>query len=200
MWVIAVPVGLAILLLFVLCVPLDATLDARVHGRLRFRVRLSWLFGLVQKEITGDKKKPEKKPEIAKGKRKHDWRRSKGIFEIIRTKGLLKQLRGLIKSVLSRLTIRGFVANLKIGLEDPADTGFLFAIIGPAVHFLGSSHFREIKVQPSFGGEAVFESFSYGRVRLRPIQLLTPFLRFAFSLATIRVVKKLVLTKWKRKK
>jgi len=96
--------------------------------------------------------------------------------------------------------IRELGANLRIGLDNPADTGLLFALIGPATLFLSPAFPHEIRVQPSFDAEAVFEGHLYGAVRLHPIQLAPPFLRFICSLATIRAIKTLVLTKWKRKK
>jgi len=175
-------------------------LHADVYGRPKFRLRLSWLFGLVSKEVTKGKKKPEEKKKVAEGKRKLRRRGSRVILRILRTKGLLRQLKRLLKDVISRLNIRNLVVNLKIGLDNPADTGLLFALIGPVISFLNLSLPHEIRVQPSFGDEAVFEGYSCGRLRLLPIQLVMPFLKFAFSLSTIRVVKTLVLTKWKRKK
>ena len=87
-----------------------------------------------------------------------------------------------------------------MGLDNPADTGLLFALIGPAIFFLSRSVPCQIRVQPSFEGEAAFQGYLHGAVRLRPIRLVTPIVRFAFSLAAIRVVKILVLARWKRKK
>ena len=50
MWVIATLAGLAALVIFVLCVPLDAALNIDTSGRPRLRLRLVWLFGLISKE------------------------------------------------------------------------------------------------------------------------------------------------------
>jgi len=163
-------------------------------------MRLVWLFGLVSKEITKAKKKPEEKERVAKGKRKPRKIQARTIFKILRTKGLLKQLKRLLRDVLRHLKIRDLRVDFRVGLDDPADTGLLFALIGPATFFLGSSRVHEIKVQPSFEDEAVFEGYLSGALKLVPIQLVIPFLKFTFSLATLRVVKILVVTKWKRKK
>ena len=200
MWVIAVLASLVILLIVVLCVPIDMVLHADGYGRPKFRLRLSWLFGLVDKEITRGKKQPEGKKE-AEIKRKPGKRRwgIRWIFEILKARGLPGQSYDLLKSILSRLRIRNLAVDLRIGLDNPADTGFLFAVIGPALAFLNPRFPHQIRVQPSFE-EAVLEGYSYGRVRLRPIQLVTPFLKFAFSPAAIRAVKILVVSKWKRKK
>ena len=202
MWVVTTLASLAAVIILVLCIPLNAVLHIDVHGRPKFRVRLVWLFGLVSKEVTKGKKDPEEEKSVAKDKRKPGKRKIKArtIFQILRTKGLLKQLKRLLQDILKCLKIRDLKVNLRIGLDDPADTGLLLALIGPVTFFLGSSRVHEIRVQPSFEDEAVFEGYLSGALRLVPIQLAIPFLRFVFSLAAIRAAKTLVLTKWKRTK
>ena len=202
MWVVTTLASLAAVITLVLCIPLNAVLRVDVYGRPKFQVRLVWLFGLVSKEITKGKKGTEEEKGIAEGKRKPGKRKIKArtIFQILRTKGLLKQLKRLLQDILKCLKIRDLRVNFRVGLDDPADTGLLLALIGPATFFLGSSRVHEIRVQPSFEDEAVFEGYLHGAVRLVPIQLAIPFLRFVFSLAAIRAAKTLVLAKWKRTK
>jgi hypothetical protein len=193
LWVIATLAGLVGLIILILCVPLDAALSMDVSGRPKFRLRLVWLFGLISKEVSREKKKPEEK---LKKKRGIGFRNT---LKILRTRGLPGQLKDLVKDILSQPKIKDLVANFKIGLDNPADTGLLFALIGATTPFLRLPSQYQITVQPSFD-KAVFEGFSYGHVRLRPIKLVGPFIRFVFSLAALRVVKLLVLSKWKRKK
>ena len=194
MWVVATLASLAVVIVFVLCIPLDAVLHIDIHGRPKFQIRLAWLFGLVSKEITRAKKKKPKE------KKRKGRIKARTIFKILRTRGLLGQLRRLLWDIFRQLHIRDLRVNFRVGLDDPADTALLFALIGPATFFLGSSRVHEIRIEPSFEDEVVFEGYLHGAVRLVPIQLATPILRFVFSLATIRTVKVLVLTKWKRKK
>ena len=199
MWVIAILASLAVLLLLILCVPLNMVVHADVYGKPKVRLRFSWLFGLVSREITGEKEKPAEKMRAVKVKGKR-WRLDTMIISrILRTKGLLTHFKALLKDVFSCFNFRDLVADFKIGLGDPADTGFLFAIIGPATAFFGSSHLHQIRFEPSFGDDAVLQGYSHGKVRLHPIRLVPPFLKFIFSLTTIRVVKTLILSKWKRK-
>ena len=200
MWVIVAIASLAVLLIFVLCVPLDMVLHTDVYGKPKVRLRFSWLFGLVSKEITEKKEKPVEKRRAAKGKKKRRWRDTGVIFRILRTRGVLRWLKELLKDVLSCFNFRDLVADFKIGLGDPADTGLLFAFLGPATVFLGSSHLHQIRFEPSFSDDAILQGYSHGTVRLRPIRLVPPFLKFAFSLTAIRVAKTLILSKWKRKK
>ena len=201
MWVIVTLASLIVILVFVLSVPLEMAAHVDVYGRPKLRLNLVWLFGLVSKEIT-KKKKPEEKKKAVKAKRKLGERKRRfwDIFEILRTRGLLKQLKVLLSDILGCLKIRDLVADFRVGLDNPADTGLLFALIGPTTFFLSSSIPHQVRLRPSFEGEATFEGYSSGAVRLRPIRLTMPLLRFVFSLATLRAVKKLVLSKWKRKK
>ncbi len=201
MWVITTLAGLAGLIILALCVPLDATLNIDISGRPKFRLRLIWLFGLISKELGRKKKTPKEKK--TPPKKKPEKKRGIGfrsILRILRTKGLLREIKDLVRDILSQFKIRELVVNLKLGLDDPADTGLIFALIGSATPFLNLPSRYQIRVQPSFSDEAVFEGYLRGVLRLQPIKLVWPFMRFVFSLAALRVVKILVLSKWKRKK
>ncbi len=194
MWVIATLAGLVGLIILVLCVPLDAVLSMDASGRPKFRLRLVWLFGLISKEVSREKKKPEEK---LKKKRGIGFRNTS---KILRTRGLPGQLKDLVRNLLGQLKIKELAVNLKLGLHNPADTGLLFALIGSTTSFLSLPSQYQIRVQPSFYDETVFEGHFHGVLRLRPIKLVGPFMRLVFSLAALRVVKILVLSKWKRKK
>ena len=202
MWTIAVLASLAALIVLLLCVPLDVVLRVNMDGRPKFRARLAWLFGLVSKDLRREKEKPEEEKRATEGKRKGRDRRADArlLFEVLRTKGLLGQLGRLFKSVLSRIKIRELGANLRVGLDNPADTGLLLGFVAPVNVLLSSSFSHQISVQPCFADEPVLEGYFYGTARLRPIQLTTPLIAFAFSLPAMRAVKTLVLTKWKGKK
>jgi len=202
LWVIATLASLAGLIILVFCVPLDMAFHLEVYGRPKFRMRLLWFFGLVSKELGKGKKKPEEKKGVAEGKPKRRKKRirTRTILKVLSTKGLIRRLGGLLRGILTCFRIKELEANFRIGLDDPADTGLLFAVFGPATFFLSSSLHHQIRLEPSFEDEAVFEGYLYGTVRLRPIQLVPPSIRFIFSLSTIRVLKVLFLTKWKRKK
>ena len=202
MWAIAVLASLAALIILILCVPLDVVLRVDMDGRPKFRARLAWLFGLVSKDLRREKEKPEEEKRAIEGKRKGRDRRADArlLFEVLRTRGLLGQLGRLLRSVLSRIKIRELGANFRVGLDNPANTGLLFAFAAPVNLLLSSSSRHEIRVQPCFADEPVIEGSFYGTARLRPIRLTASLIAFAFSLPVMRAVKTLVLTKWKGKK
>jgi len=202
LWAILILANLLVLIVFAFSVPLYVVLHVDVYGRPEFRMRLAWFFGLVSKEITKNEKKPEYKKEEDNGKGKPGKRGpgAKTILKILRARGLLGQIKLLLKGILSAPRTKDLAADLKVGLGDPADTGLLFVFIGPATSFLGSYFPDRIKVRPSFADEAVLEGSLHGTLRLRPVQLIPPLLRFVLSLPAIRVVKILAVTKWRRKK
>ncbi len=158
---------------------------------------LLWIFGLVSKEL-GKGEKLEEKRETAERmpKPKKKGLEAKTILKILRTKGMLTQLKRLLINTISCLKINELRANFRIGFDDPADTGMLFALIGPVILFLNLACRHPIRVTPSFEDETVIKGYFHGTLRLRPIQLIPPFIIFVFSLPTIKALKLLVSTKW----
>ena len=200
MWVIAVLVSLAVLITLFLCIPLDLVFRANVEGRPKFSLRLIWFFGLVTGELKQTRKKPkEKRAEYEE--KPGDWmQRLKVTFEILQTKGLLKQLRSFIKRTIRQVKVRELIANFKVGLDNPADTGLLFAFIAPLNLAINYFLPHPIKIQPSFSGESFITGYLHGAVRLWPIQLAASLIGLAFSLPTLRAAKKLVSYRWRSKR
>ena len=119
--------------------------------------------------------------------------RFRTILRILRSKGLIRQLKNLVRDILRHFKIKKLTVNCRLGLDDPADTGLIYAIAGAATPFLSLPAKYQVRVRPSFSDEAVFEGYLYGVLRLCPIKLIRPLIRFVFSLAALRVLKILVL-------
>ena len=200
MWAIAILASLAAIIILLLCVPLDVLLRMDVREKPRLRMRLAWLFGLLSKELRREKKKPEEEAVERKKKPRHRRADARVMFEVLQTRGLFSRLGRLLKSTLGRIKVRELGANLRVGLDNPADTALLFAFVAPASLFLSSSSHHQIRLEPSFADQAVLEGYLYGTARVRPIQLVAPLMGFAFSLPTLKAVKTLVVTRWKGKK
>ncbi|UCH42729.1 MAG: hypothetical protein JSW16_07960 [Dehalococcoidales bacterium] len=192
MWLIIALAGLVALLLLLLSIPLELVLRLDVGSGTRFNLRLEWLFGLITREMG----KGKKKAKSVKPKRKKS-RRARDFLNLMRTRGLLVQIRTLVTDVLSSLKIRRARADFTVGFDNPADTGLLLAVIGPSLILLPASIRHNILVQPSFEGGAILEGRAQAVVSLLPIRLVIPVLRFIFSLPTLRVIKKVVLPKWR---
>ena len=198
MWIIALVGSLAVLVIFFLWIPLDIILDIDVHGKPKFGIKYRWLFGLVKGEPRGRAKKPpEKEKPSSRRRRLADINL---IYRVLTIKGLAKNFLRLVKSVLGSFRLRGMAADLRLGLDDPADTGMLFAVLGPATALLGPSIFERISIQPSFEEGVLVEGYTHGAARLRPIRLVPPVLKFTFSRPTVRALWTLVASRFKRKK
>lgn len=193
MWVFITLVSLIVLIILVLCVPLDFIFYVNTSERPAFRGRLLWLFGLVDWDIRKDKGKikREKGERAARARRKPSPRISAStIVQILRTSGLFAQLRRLVAGIFKSLKIKELAANIKLGLENPADTALLFAMAGP-VNFLLSLLPYKISVWPSFDGDITFEAYLQGAARLWPILLVLALLKFVFSLPALRIARTL---------
>ncbi len=202
MWFVIVLVSLAVLITLILCVPIELVLRANTEGRPKFSVRLIWLFGLIKRELARAPQKSGKKIELkAERKSEIDWpHRVKSTFEIVQTKGVLKQLRIFLHRTFKSVHIKELAANLKVDLENPADTGLLFAFIAPANLALNYFLPYTIKIEPAFTGESFLSGYFNFGVRLLPIQIAGAVLALAFSLPAFRVAKRMASHQWKRKR
>ena len=168
-------------------------------GRAEFGVRMLWGFRLVRKEFAPNKKPPEKTNRAeAKPKPKKRAVKADRTLQLLRSNGILNPLRILIIDTLRCLKLKELDADLKIGLDDPADTGLLFALIGPAAVFVRSIWHHQIWIVPSFEDEAVLEGYAHGTVSVQPIHLIPPFVRFVFSSPILHALKVWILTLWRR--
>ena len=195
MWLIITLVSLVIFFLFVFSIPLDLSLRLDVNGRISFQTRLVWFFGLLSKKISKKEKKKKVKQKKVKDKR---CGINKALF-FLRTKGLIKRVKILIKDVFNSLNIRQLKANFIIGLDNPADTGLLFAYVGPASVFLNNSKKYSISIEPSFEDEAILKGYIHAVIRLIPLRVVISLLRFIFSPSVFRIIKALIVSKWKKK-
>jgi hypothetical protein len=154
-----------------------------------------WLFGLISTKLeTKEKAKPEK--EEPKKKRKRNARR---IIAILTTRGLLKQTKILITDILKSVDIRQLRADFRVALDNPADTGLLFACLGPAFALFNRPG-RCIYIEPAFGEESLLEGYMQAVTRLLPIRLIFYLLKFIFSPPVLRALRATLANKWKRRK
>ena len=193
MWLIITLASLFLLLVLLLSIPVNLVFCFDTDRQPKASLNFNWMFGLISKRLDGKKKKPKvprKKKTKKKGSRFRFW-------GMLRTRGLLKQVLLLVNGVLSCIHLKKFELQLRLGLENPADTGFLFGYIYAVRGLLPAKY--SIAINPEFS-EAVIEGYSRGTVTLKPICLVVSILRFVFSIASLRVIWGLVTGKWKKKK
>jgi hypothetical protein len=192
LWVIITLVSLIVFIILVLCIPLDLNFYVNISENPKLKGRLIWLFGLIDRELKKAEVKSEKKEKPVKDKQKPQQRISaRTIYQILRTKGLFSQLRKLVVDIFRSFRVKELAANIKLGLENPADTAMLFAVTGTLNSLLSLLPYQ-INIQPSFDGDITFEAYLQGATRLWPILLMLALLKFLFSLPALRIVRTLV--------
>lgn len=182
-WIMAIAVGVPLLIILLLTIPVNVFFRFDSNIGWEPRLRLTWLFGFVIKEFNSRTKKTRK----ASG-----WRRKqKGVnvlWTLVRSGKSRGTLFRLIKGVLSRLHIRQAKLDLRVGLNDPMETGMLFAAIYPMMSCINTFAPVQLQVQPDFSRSGLW---GYGEVNVRviPLTMLRPFADFVFSPAGLRIMK-----------
>jgi len=178
-------------MVLVLSIPVDVALDLEAHESMKARVRVGWLFGLVWKDIGQRRKK------ISKGKpKKKRKEKIKPLLSVLRTKGLPRGILKLARQMMSCLKVRQLDADLRVGLDEPADTGIMWSVLWPALVPLGWFGPVRFRMEPAFN-EPAFEASLCGKIRLFPIQVIGYLLWFVLSPTGLRMLKSVVASRWK---
>ncbi|MFC2017985.1 DUF2953 domain-containing protein [Chloroflexota bacterium] len=185
MWIVAVLLGIFLFFVLLLAIPLDLAFHIEKEEAFRSRIRVKWLFGLIGKNVVGGKKKPDKAKEKKKEKKE---RKLKSLLEMWKARGFLPKVLRFIKDVFRLLNIRELKLYLRVGLDDPADTGMLFAVAGSATLFLRRYPSLDIQIEPDFERENL-RGHLQGELRLIPIKFIRPVVRLVFSITTLRAIK-----------
>jgi hypothetical protein len=176
-------------LLALLTVPVDLAFSVQRHdGRQEGSGTLGWLFGLVRLRLGKPKVRAQAKPECPKIKRRHRKRGgARHIMAMLRIEGFGWRLLRLAQDLLRRIHIRDLSLEVRLGLDDPADTGRLWAVVGPLSAILTLPPVTRVAIEPEFTSE-VLEVDGKGRIRIIPIQLLFVILVFVLSPSTLRAL------------
>lgn len=188
MWILATVLGVFLFFVALLAIPVDLVFCVKKDVDFKVRARVRWMFGLIGKDISRKRKKPKKEK-----KRK---RNIKPLLAMLRTRGFLRKLFRFIRGIFQRFNVHELKLSLRVGLGYPAETGLLFALIGPTMVYTKFFSSLDIQVEPDFEQEGLW---GYGKADMRafPIRLAGPFLLFAFSPTTIRAIKAMVVARRK---
>jgi hypothetical protein len=177
-------------LLALLAVPVDLAFSVQRHdGRQEGTGTLGWLFGLVRLRLGKPRVQVPATPERTKVRRRHHKRGSaRRVMVMLRTEGFGWRLLRLAQDLLRHIYIRDLSMAVRLGLDDPADTGRLWGVVGPLAAILTLPHVTRIAIEPVFTSE-VLEIDGSGDIRIIPIQLLFVILVFVLSPSTLRALR-----------
>ena len=185
---IALTLGLLLaLLVALLAVPLTVVFSIHRIKEARGLVRFRWLFGLVRFQLRiPQADRPEPRPQSTTRKKAKPPRQTKekvnarGIVSLLKQPAFRRRLYRFIRDMLRATHARNLFLRLRIGLGDPADTGRLWAVIGPIAGMAQNLRSAAVRIEPEFM-DPVFEVESHGQFRLVPIQFIALMVAFLMS-------------------
>ncbi len=193
-WLAGILVVLVVLVVILLSIPIALSYEAEWRGRrAKVRLKVLWLFERVGWELPRSAKKEEKPgPERRREPRSRKWGQSgRSALAVLRTRGLFPQVGRFFRDLMHSFEFRDFRLELRAGLDNPYDTGMLFAWAGPASVALYRLAPGRVSIQPVFDG-AAFEGASSGVLRLWPVRVVGAVFKLAFSPPAFRVYRVLV--------
>ena len=163
-----------LILVALLAIPVRLSYQLSWRRALQGNVELHWLFGLVRvqlplarsarpasKQPTGSPKKRKAKSAVARS----------NPFAAIRQKAFRERVLRFMRDIWRAAHKQNLVLRVRIGLGDPADTGRLWALVGPVSGMLATARDASIEIEPEFI-DAVFELDSSGNIRVLPLQMV----------------------------
>lgn len=184
--IIAVLLGLLVLLL---ALPVDVSFRFEGIEAFNGQITIRCLFGLVRFHIRVPSLRtpePETAPEAARVRVKPEKRDGRlHVLVVLRQAAFRRRVYRLIKDLVGAAHLRELRLRVRLGLGDPADTGRLWAFMGPLNAVAQNVRNAEVQIEPEFM-DAVFEFEAHGRLLLIPVRFLVLAIGFVLSPASIR--------------
>ena len=175
------------LLIILLAVPLELAFDIERVGQINGQVSIRWLFGLVRFRIeipvNVKPKKTKLQARSASGKTPEKCKKRRGsskVITVLKRATFRGRLIKFIKDLLRATHAHELMLRFRIGLGDPADTGQLWALLGPIAAMAQNIRSGVVRIEPEFI-EQVFEFQGKGRFRLIPLEFIVLAIAFVLS-------------------
>ncbi len=191
-------VAILILSLLLLAIPVDLAFALKKEEVWRGRVYVVWMFGLARmsKRVGRVRKKGRRRSLRKTGRALFGHRRR--LWAMLRSEGFIRRVVQLMSQLIRLTKPRRFRLQCVIGLEDPADTGRLAALLAPLKVFAGTMTLGRksnvaIQVSPDFSGPR-FSGQCCSSVHFVPLKMMSAFVVFLFS-APVRRAARAALAK-----
>ena len=180
-------IGTAIFLALVvilLAMPVTLTYQLSWTQTLSADIRLNWAFGLVRADVSPDLAKPETDKADAAREKAGRWRKSKGrktnIMPAIRQPAFRRRILRFVSDMWRAIHKKNVQLLVRMGLGDPADTGRLWALLGPLSGMAARSPDVRIAIEPDFL-DSTLDVDSSGTVWVIPLRVAIIALGLFFS-------------------
>jgi hypothetical protein len=184
----AIVIGVVLALLLLLALPVQVAFRIQGLEAFKAQVSLRCLFGLLSfgMQLPAAHPSPRRPRRARQGTvpqaadRKPGPGRANRVLAVFRRAAFRQRVLRLAKSLVAATQLRQLRLRLRLGLGDPADTGRLWALMGPVSVWAQGLRDAQVQIEPEFM-DTVLEFQAQGRVRLVPLQLLALAAAFALS-------------------
>lgn len=168
---------LIFLLLVVGLLAIPVTMTYRLSWKQSFSgdLKLRWAFGLIRTGASSDRVKSQSadaeaaEPKVGQGGRSSG--RKPNVLAAIRRRSFRRRMIKFLSDIWFAVRKTNVRLLVRLGLGDPADTGQLWAVIGPITGLFAGSGGVSVAMEPDFL-DSTFELDSSGTIRLVPLQLI----------------------------
>jgi hypothetical protein len=194
---VAVIVGLPLLLL---AVPVRVAFRVARADAFSGKIAIHWMFGWLHvlvripdarqaphSEAPGKPEKPKKLNQNRSRSRSSGRSNAMALFW---RADFRQRVYRLVRDVGRAAHLHRLRLRMRLGLGDPADTGQLWAVLGPLSALAQGLRGADVHIEPAFM-ESVFEFHARGRLRVIPLQFLALALAFVLSPVCIRAWRSL---------
>ena len=163
------------LIVILLALPVTLTYRCSWKQTLSADLRLNWAFGLVRADVSPDLEKSGPDQADAAAGKDRWWGSSNGgkgnAIAAIRQTSFRRRIFRFVSDLWSAIHKKDLRLWVRAGLGDPADTGRLWAILGPLSGVFSRSDDVSVVIEPDFL-DATLEVDSSGTVRVVPLQIV----------------------------
>ena len=170
--------GVLVFVLFliaVLAIPVTLTYQLSWPQDSQQDTLLEWAFGLVKVRIPVSEPRALSSAGSESNRKTHRSRDSFGkktnVLAAIRLKPFRQRIVRFIGDIWLAIHKKNVSLRVRVGLGDPADTGQLWAIVGPIAGLLTTVQGAAIAIEPEFS-DSTFELNTAGSIRVIPLQLI----------------------------
>jgi hypothetical protein len=196
LWAVIALISLLAVIVIVLSLPVDILFSLNTQRSQWINLNINWCFGLVRINLRKVKGRQTVKCQKHKSPSKFGY---DTIVRIIRIRGIFRQVFNLVRNLICSFEIRTLDCELRIGLEDPVDNGYLFAGIIPINHLLNrTSH--NINIQAAFENELIFDCNALARIRTFPLVIVGSVLGFLFSRPVFKAIRIMADARWRKRR
>jgi len=171
------------LVVALLAIPVALRFDLSWHGTLTQHFEVIWAFGLVRGKLAPPAARASADGRAGRARRTQSAARPSkraGVLRALRFRPFRRRILRFVGALWHAIGKEDVRLAVRVGLGDPADTGRLWALLGPCAGLLERVPDIAIGVEPEFQ-HATLEVDSSGALRLVPLRLLAIVVALAAS-------------------